>query len=234
MYAVQKDALFVNLFVASEASVRLEGGKVAISQETAHPWEGRVRLRLAPEPPRAFELRVRIPGWARGRPVPSDLYRYEGGADASYELRVNGERVPPQLTNGYAVLRRSWASGDVVTLDLPMPVRRVTADGRVADDRGKVALERGPLVYCAEGIDNEGRVLDLVLPDDAAFEAEPRADLLGGTTVLRTVALDREGKPRRLIAIPYYAWSNRGPGEMAVWLRRKVPSPAAPAERPPR
>jgi len=234
VYAVQKDALFVNLFVASEASVRLEGGKVAISQETAHPWEGRVRLRLAPEPPRAFELRVRIPGWARGRPVPSDLYRYEGGADASYELRVNGERVPPQLTNGYAVLRRSWASGDVVTLDLPMPVRRVTADGRVADDRGKVALERGPLVYCAEGIDNEGRVLDLVLPDDAAFEAEPRADLLGGTTVLRTVALDREGKPRRLIAIPYYAWSNRGPGEMAVWLRRKVPSPAAPAERPPR
>jgi DUF1680 family protein len=107
-----------------------------------------------------------------------------------------------------------------VTLMLPMPVRRVVADARVADARGKIALERGPLVYAAEWVDNDGSVLSLVVPDGAAFEEEHRPDLLGGVTVLRTAATDAAGRPRRLTAIPYYAWSHRGPGEMAVWLER--------------
>jgi DUF1680 family protein len=114
--------------------------------------------------------------------------------------------------------------GDTVVLDLPMPVRRVSADDRLAEDRGKVALERGPLVYCAEGADNGGSVLDLVVPDGAAFEVGKEPALLGGLTVLRADVRSRDGRRRRLTAIPYYAWSHRGPGEMAVWLPRASPS----------
>ena len=220
VYAVRKDVLYVNLFVASEASANVGAGKIALKQDTRYPWDGHVSLRLTPEKARAFEVRIRIPGWARGRPVPSDLYRYVDAAPAAYALRVNGAAVTAGLREGYAVLSRSWQPGDVITLDLPMPVRRVAADERVADDRGRVALERGPLVYCAEGIDNGGSVLDVQVPDDAAFQVEERRDLLGGTTLLRGTVSGASGGSRRLVAVPYYAWSNRGPGEMAVWLAR--------------
>ncbi|HEY8535710.1 MAG TPA: glycoside hydrolase family 127 protein [Vicinamibacterales bacterium] len=221
IYAVGPDGLYVNLFVASDASVSLDGASLRIRQETDYPWDGRISIVLTPEAPRAFTLRVRIPGWARGRPVPSELYRYVDGSGGEPELRVNGTRITPPLVNGYAVISRTWSPGDTVTLDLPMPVRRVVADERVADDRGKVALERGPLVYAAEGVDNDGAVLDLVIPDDAAFETERRPDLLNGVVVLTAPVADRAGRRRTLTAIPYYAWSHRGEGEMAVWLWRK-------------
>jgi hypothetical protein len=220
IYAARPEVLFVNLFVASEASVDLGGTKLALTQKTGYPWDGKVELRLAPERARAFELRVRIPGWARGTPVPSGLYRYADGAEAAFSLRVNRRSVEVPLAQGYAVLKRTWSPGDVVALDLPMPVRRVVADERVAEDRGKVALERGPLVYCVEAVDHGGSALDLVVPDHARFEAEWRPDLLGGVTVLSAEATDRQRRPRRLLAVPYHAWSNRGPGEMAVWLTR--------------
>jgi DUF1680 family protein len=194
--------------------------KVVLTQKTTYPWDGRVELRLAPERASTFEVRVRIPGWARGTPAPGGLYRYTEDGVERFTLRVNGQPVEAPLTGGYAVLKRTWAPGDVVALDLPMPVRRVAADERVVDDRGKIALERGPLVYCVEAVDNGGSALDLVVPDTARFTAEPRPGLLGGVTVLRAEVSDRQGRSRQLLAIPYYAWSNRGPGEMAVWLRR--------------
>ncbi len=219
VYAVGRGALFVNLFVASEATADL-GGTLALTQQTRYPWDGHVALTVKPDRPRAFEVRVRIPGWARGRPVPSDLYRFADEGSDSYRLQVNGRAATSRLEDGYAVLNRTWASGDTITLDLPMPVRRVVADDRVADDRGRVALERGPLVYCAEGIDNDASVLDLAVPDSARFEIEEKASLLGGVTVLRAEATGIDGRQRRLTAIPYYAWSNRGPGPMAVWLWR--------------
>jgi DUF1680 family protein len=220
VYAAKKDVLYVNLFAASEATADLGGGKVALVQETRYPWDGHVSLRVAPEKPAAFEVRVRIPGWARGRPVPSDLYRYLEVTGPAYELRVNGSPVTASLSEGYAVLARSWKPGDVITLDLPMPVRRVLADDRIADDRGRTALERGPLVYAVEGLDNDGSVLDLSVSDQALLKPEERPDLLGGITVLRGAVADSAGKKRPLTAVPYYAWSNRGPGEMAVWLTR--------------
>src|SRR4029453_18007500 len=158
--------------------------------------------------------------WARSRPVPSELYRYAGDATAAYTIRVNGKPTGERLDGGYAVIARTFSKDDVITLELPMPVRRVLADDRVAEDSGKVALERGPLVYCAEGSDNAGSALDLVVPDDARFKVERRPDLLGGVAVLRGTIPNGAGKPRELFAIPYYVWSHRGPGEMAVWLRR--------------
>ena len=192
VYAVGHGALFVNLFVASEATADL-GGTVALTQQTRYPWDGHVVLTVKPDRPRTFEVRVRIPGWARGRPVPSDLYRFADEGSGSYRLQVNGGAATSRLEEGYAVLNRTWASGDTITLDLPMPVRRVVADDRVADDRGKVALERGPLVYCAEGIDNDASVLDLAVPDSARFEIEERPSLLGGVTVLRRRGHEHRG-----------------------------------------
>jgi DUF1680 family protein len=153
--------------------------------------------------------------------VPSELYRYAPPAAPSYAVLVNGEAVATDLARGYVVLRRTWRDGDVVALELPMLARRVLAHEGVAEDRGKVALERGPLVYCAEGIDNDGSALDLIVPDEARIEPELRRDLLGGVTVLGFSGVDRAGRPRRVTAIPYFAWSNRGAGEMAVWLHRR-------------
>ena len=223
VYAVRADALYVNLYVASEARVEVGGTEATVAQKTDYPWDGGVELRIDPGRPRALELRLRLPGWATGRPVPSDLYRYAGGPGPPHTIRVNGKPVAARLDGGYAVLARTFSAGDVVTLDLPMTVRRVLSDERVADNRGKVSLERGPLVYCAEGADHAGSVLDLVVPDDARLTVEHRPDLLSGLTVLRATVRDPAGRPRPLLAIPYYAWSHRGAGEMAVWLRRGTP-----------
>jgi DUF1680 family protein len=117
------------------------------------------------------------------------------------------------MSEGFAVMRRRWQSGDVVELHLPLPVRRVVSHEKVAANAGRVALERGPLVYCVEEVDNGGSVSQLILPDEAQLQAEFQPDLLHGLTVIH----DAE---RSFLAIPYYAWSHRGEGEMAVWLRR--------------
>lgn len=217
VYAASEWCLYVGQFIAGSASADVPGvGRVGIRQQTNYPWDGRVRLTI--EPPSAgstFELRIRIPGWSRGEPVPSDLYRYlDAGANASPTLKVNGESIRIELDNGFAVIRRAWTAGDVVELDLPMPVRRVVSHEKVTENTGKVALERGPLVYCAEQADNLTPVPELAVADDAPITAEHRPDLLGGVTVLRSEAAG-------LTAVPYYAWNHRGPGAMAVWLGRK-------------
>ena len=217
--------MFVNLFAASRAAAVVGGARVAGAADRGLPMERTNRADASrptsPDPSNCVSASRVGPA---NEPVPSGLYRYADAAGAAYELRVNGEPVSPALRRGYAVIARVWTPGDTVTLVLPMPVRRVVADARVADTRDKVALERGPLVYAAEWIDNDGSVLNLVVPDDAAFEEEHRSDLLGGVTVVRAAATDQAGRPRRLTAIPYYAWSHRGPGEMAVWLQRRAVS----------
>ncbi|CAN5902601.1 hypothetical protein BH24DEI2_BH24DEI2_24410 [soil metagenome] len=126
-------------------------------------------------------------------------------------LRVNGDMVELEPDRGFAHIRRTWQAGDTVKLTLPMPVHRVLADGNVEADRGKVAVERGPLVYCAEGVDNGGHALDLALPNDTDLTLHRDDALLGGVTLIRGGGLT---------LIPYYAWSHRGEGEMAVWLQR--------------
>jgi hypothetical protein len=220
VYAVGGDRLYVNLYVSSRGETVVGAVPLVVTQRTGYPWEGDVSIRLEPRTASRFELRLRIPGWARNEPVPSTLYRYADRESARYQVLVNGTEAPAALQDGYAVLARTWAPGDEVTLHLAMPVRRVVADERVADDRGKVALERGPIVYAVEGVDHGGSVLDLVVPDDARLAIERRPDLLGGVTVLTGGVRDTAGRPRRFVAIPYYAWSHRGPGEMAVWLKR--------------
>ena len=234
VYAQQDETVFVNLFVASTAEVEMAGGrKVKLVQETRYPWDGAVRLTLSPDREGPFEVRLRVPGWARGEAVPSDLYRFANGPGERPTLRVNGQPVPITLEKGYARVQRRWKTGDVVELGLPMPVRRVVAHPSVQADQGRVALQRGPLVYAAEWADNPGgRVRNLLLPDAGALQSAFRPDLLGGVQVVTgravSLAYDGEGKVTRreqdFTAIPYYAWSNRGPGEMTVWLPNRETS----------
>jgi len=230
MYATDGEGeLWVNLFVGSDATTPLGGVPVRIRQETRYPWNGDVRLRIDPDSDARFAMHVRIPGWARDSVVPGDLYRYQSASREPVRLRVNGETVPIRLEKGYVRLDRVWRRGDVVELTLPMPARQVLAHPKVEDDAGRVALERGPLVYCAEWPDNDGRALDVVVPEDASFDSEFRDDLLGGVQVVtgrvRAIESPEVSKahrtaPRSLVAIPYYAWANRGMGEMAVWMAR--------------
>ncbi len=231
VYAQRDRDVYVNLFIAGKAELTPDGVKLAVRQETRYPWDGKVTIRVDPARPTAFVLHVRIPGWAQGRPVPSDLYRYADSGAAPFELAVNGQPVKPDIVKGFAVLQRTWKAGDAVELELPMPVRRVLAHEKVEANAGRVALERGPVVYCAEAVDNGGRAFNLVLPDDARLEASPRPDLLGGITVVtgRALALDlgEDGRSvvtreQDFVAVPYYAWAHRGEGEMAVWLPRRV------------
>jgi DUF1680 family protein len=231
VYAHADDGIYVNLFVAGRTRVDLKGRRVELRQATEYPWKGDVTITVAPDAEAEFPLRVRVPGWAREQPVPSQLYQYKDGAGQPYTLSVNGQPAKAELVRGYAVLTRRWKAGDTVQLSLPMPVRRVVSDERVAANKGRVALERGPIVYAVESIDNGGDVFNIVLPDDAALSATPRPDLLGGVTVItgRAIGLFAGDDGRTVVtrekdflAVPYNVWSNRGEDRMAVWLPRKV------------
>jgi uncharacterized protein len=230
VYARSGDRLFVNLFVGGRAKIDLDHNSVSVRQETKYPWDGAVKIAVDPEKTGPFTLSVRIPGFARNEPVPGDLYHYADPAAAKPVLKVNGKPVEIVLEKGFARIERTWAKGDVVELALPMPVRRVLANDKARIDAGLVALERGPIVYCAEWPDNAGQVLNLVVPDAAKLQGAYRPDLLGGMGVVtgNVVALARaadgvslERKGHALVAIPYFAWANRGPGPMNVWLARE-------------
>jgi DUF1680 family protein len=217
IYAHTDDAAYVNLFVGGSGTMRLKNVSLKLTQQTRYPWDGRVKIIVEPEQPGEFALNVRIPGWAQGKPVPGDLYHYESPPPDKPELKVNDKPVAMQLQNGYARIHRAWKNGDVVELQLPMPIQRVLAHEMVKDDAQRVALERGPIIYCFEAVDHGGKVTHLRLAPDTKLRSEFRPNLLGGLAVLTgTTKIDNQ--PTTLTAIPYYSWNHRGPGEMAVWL----------------
>jgi len=241
MYGYQGDKLYVNLYAAGEASIKMDGGReVRLTQETKFPWEGAVKIGVEPSRAGNFTVNVRIPGWARDEAVPSDLYRFSEPLQTPATVKVNGRSVPMKLDKGYVAITRNWRKGDTIEVSLPMPVRRVLAHEKVTADKDRVALQRGPFVYAAEWADNPGgKVRNLMLPANAELRAEWRPDLLNGVTVIksRAVALsyDAKGavqkKEQEFTAIPYYAWANRGRGQMIVWLPT-VESAAKPSAWP--
>ncbi|MCX6568143.1 MAG: glycoside hydrolase family 127 protein, partial [Candidatus Aminicenantes bacterium] len=184
-YAASNDKVYINLFAQGTGKLKAGGTDLEIVQTTEYPWKGDVRIEVKPGKAADFTLCVRIPGWAMNRPVPSDLYTYTEAAVGAPALKLNGEPVELKVEKGYALVSRTWQAGDVVELSLPMPVRRVAANEAVEEDRGRVAVERGPLVYCAEGPDNDGRVSNLVLADGAVLTAEARPDLLNGVVIIK-------------------------------------------------
>ncbi|MBN1873029.1 MAG: glycoside hydrolase family 127 protein [Anaerolineae bacterium] len=219
VYAQRQDEIYVNLFTSNESTFTIAGSNVSITQATRYPWEGTLKLTITPDAPTAFTLKIRIPGWAQGQPVPGNLYRYVNAETPGIMLTLNGTPVPPEVTQGFATLHRVWQAGDVVTLVLPMPARRVISHPQVTENVGKVALERGPLVYCAEWPDNDRSPFNIVLSDDVLLTTDHR--LLGPISDRTTNSITIiQTPPPSTTFIPYYAWSHRGVGEMVVWVKR--------------
>jgi DUF1680 family protein/alpha-L-arabinofuranosidase len=236
-YATGPGALYWNLAVAGTADLAVDGAKVSLAQTGDGPFGGKAALTFSAAPEKPFALMVRIPGWARGEPLPGGLYGYADKTDAAPRLAVNGAAVVARAENGFVRIERAWKAGDVVSLDLPMPVRRVVADPRIAANRGAVALMRGPFVYGFEGIDQPTPDVRAFVLDAAPFSAEERRDLLGGVVVLKGRARKAErgadgavvlGEPFDVAAVPYFAWANRARTPMAVWMAAE-PSAAKPA-----
>jgi hypothetical protein len=226
-YARGDRQIFVNLYVAGEARVKMgDGVTIRLAQQTEYPWDGRVRLTVSPDQTSEFDLCLRIPGWALGQPVPGDLYRLADPKVPAIGLKVNGQETDPSPQNdGYVHLRRCWQVGDVVKLDLLMPVQRIYAHEKVQDDWGKVALMRGPIIYCIEAVDHpDVNIAGLVLMRNADLQAEHHTELLSGVTILQGKALAEGNRTITLTAVPYYAWANRERGWMAVWLNEE-PAP---------
>jgi uncharacterized protein len=240
IYAYSRDSLYINLFVGSDARLKLHGVPVRVRQQTPYPWQGTTRVIINPERDCRFSILVRIPGWARNAVMPGQLYRYSGSVHPGFTLTVNGRAASHLVENGFAKVERLWSQGDVVELNCPMRVQKVLARDQVADDRAMLALERGPLVFCAEGVDNQGHVFNLLVPESTDPEYVFRKDILGGVGTLtgNVQVLNRaadgisiEARERVFTAIPFYAFGNRDPGEMAVWLasdKSKVELPPAP------
>lgn len=218
IYAQTSNKFYINLFVESETNANIAGKTpVFIKQETKYPWNGDVSITVSPEKASRFALNIRIPGWAKGQPVPGDLYAYISGQTCLPEIKVNGSPVAYTTDKGYAVIDRKWKHGDVVFFSLPMQVQRVVSNEKVVENTGKVALERGPVVYCFEDVDNGYELNSLVLYDNIVFEEAFEPDLLGGVVTLTgKCPVDETTKTYK--AIPYFAWNNRGINTMKVWL----------------
>jgi len=221
IYATQKDELFVNLYVSSKAETAVNNTPITIEQQTDYPWQGDVNITITPEKPQQFTLKLRVPGWAQNTPLPGGLYSYTATSEDKPVITVNGKEIEYIVHLGYAAITRKWKAGDTVTVKLPMIIRHVIASEKVKDDRGKAAIEYGPIVYCLEGIDNDNQLDNFILPDNAVLKVEKRNDLLNGVNVITGgVPFRNDHGLLELTAVPYYAWSNRGAGTMKIWLPR--------------
>jgi DUF1680 family protein len=231
MYALKENSLYINLFAKSTSMVTLNNKQVKITQENNYPWDGKLVFKIDPASSTAFNVLIRIPGWTQGQAIPSDLYAFAQPIIKQIPISVNGKAVTYSMKNGYAVLSKTWKKGDVISLELPMDVQKVTSNDKLVNDVGKIALQRGPIMYCAESVDNSGLTSNLVVPGTSTFKAEYKPELLNGVMVLTrdgvAINVDSENnsvssKPQAVTAIPYYAWAHRGKGEMIIWFPQKI------------
>lgn len=228
IYAQKDNHLYVNLFVGDTADVQLAGGKVKLVQQTNYPWEGSDVITVLAAAKAPFALHVRVPGWTSNQPVPGDLYSFAGGVAKPVKISLNGQPVHYTMEKGYAVIERAWKKGDQLEVLFPMEVQRIVTNEKVKADLNRFALSRGPVVYCLEGPDNKDSVVqNIVVDQNSPVQALYKPDLLRGVTVLEmqgsstkrqlnSETLLKSSQP--VVAIPYYAWANRGPGEMEVWI----------------
>jgi DUF1680 family protein len=217
IYNQSPDGLWVNLFMGSQVSTTLAGKKVTLRQAGNYPWDGNIKFTVGVQRTQDFALRIRVPGWANRA-----------------DFLVNGGKVSPRIANGYAEFRRAWSNGDTVEMTLPLDIRRLEANPQVVSDQGKIALQRGPLIYCLEQTDQAAPVDQIALPPGSHFESQFTPNVLGGIVLIKGLGLWRqvEGwkdslycpahpvttKPVSVEAVPYCVWANRGLGKMAVWL----------------
>ena len=231
IYGKSDKDIWVNLYVGSKTIFQLGKNVVPVEMTTNYPWEGNITIALNPPKKTSFSLRLRIPGWVTGKPVPGNLYHYSGNSAEEFTVTVNNKPAHYEMDRGYVVIEGEWKKGDVVQLNLPMEIKRVVARDEVNADSNRVALQRGPLVYCVEGVDNNDKAWNIILPDDAVLRVEPANVLsesilaIKAETPVVTVAADgkslkTEKKP--VTAIPYYTWANRGRSPMQVWLPKSI------------
>ena len=230
IYNTSANAVWVNLFIGSNTNVTIGKNEIGLSMVSGLPWKGEASLQVNPRRKQAFALHVRLPGWLK-EPVPGNLYRYANDKELNATLSVNGSPVDYQVKNGYAVIQRTWKKGDVVSISLPMEVRRVVTIDSVAQNRNRVALQYGPMMYCVEGADNKDNVFGLIVPATTKFETEYRSDLLGGINTIKFTApvvttgsdgLSVTTQQKEIRAIPYFSWNNRGADDMQIWLPSTV------------
>lgn len=231
IYAQNGQNVYVNLFVSGKADLLVNKQRVQLTQQNNYPWDGGLKFTVNPTSAANFNLLLRIPGWARNEAMPTNLYTFATPSTQAVALKVNGKTTPYTVRNGYAVVARKWQKNDVVEMTLPMEVRQVMANPLVKDDLGKVALQRGPIVFCAEWKDNDGKTSNLLVPATTTFTSTYKPTTLGGimelTATVPAVEVDATANSIRTVskpmtAIPYYAWANRGKGEMTVWFPQRV------------
>lgn len=231
IYGYDGNSIWVNLFVGSQTNIPLKDQEVAIRTQTNYPWEGSMDIRVSPRKKTDFAVRVRYPGWVSGEAVPGGLYTYGTQQASAAMVSVNDQPVQYQLDKGYLVIDREWAPDDKLTVSFPMEIRRVYSREEVKANTERVALQRGPLVYCVEGTDNEGRVMNLVLPKTAAVRTIPYrvlteqvVGLQADATVLSVLpgGDNVQAERKKILAVPYYTWNNRGAGQMQVWLPQRI------------
>lgn len=221
VYATKGEDVFVNMYMNSTSNIETSQGSLDIIQETNYPWEGHIKIKFENESEVRSNLLLRIPGWARDKPVPSDLYHYQETLDKPIILIVNGTKIDLRISDGYIRIPGSWKKGDLIDLTLPMQVRKVLSHPEVKENNKRIALENGPIVYCAEGIDNDGHGKDIILSRASKLTSSYHNDLLKGINVLSGQGIIKHENENRQIPvtfIPYYAWSHRGPSAMSVWL----------------
>lgn len=231
VYAVKDNQLYVNLYMSNTLEQKIGGKAVTLSQKTGYPWNGDIDITIdRTAQKKAFAIKLRIPGWVNSTPVPSDLYSYADGVKPGYSVKVNGQPAEGACgEDGYFTVERKWKKGDVVTLHLDMEPRIVKANEKVEADRGRIAVERGPIVYCAEWPDNKFDLKSFIVnqkPEFKVFSSEELYGISKITTSAQSLSFDRSGrlvtKDETLTLIPYYAWCHRGSGNMTVWLPQSV------------
>lgn len=220
VYATNEDSLFINLFISNHANLSIDGINTEVIQQTNYPWDGKITIKVSPEKEQSFIIKLRIPSWAQGTPVPGDLYKYLNNNYETIHVKVNGEKQKIILHQGYLEITKSWQKGDSIEMILPMEVREVVTNEKVEENKNLVSIEYGPLVYCAEEIDNEKSINNVVIPKQAQFTIEKRENLLDGINIINCDIFNKE--QQNLVLVPYYSWSNRGVGKMKVWIPREI------------
>lgn len=220
IYSSKESTCYVNLFIGSKTTVEIKGIMVGLYQKTSYPWEGLVEIEVIPSKTKLFTIAIRIPGWSQNKPVPSDLYSYiEIDDHEEIEAKVNGKPVEVKIDDlNYLNLTRDWERGDKIQINIPMPIRRVISHPKVKGNTGKIALERGPLVYCFESVDNPN-VHQIKICDNTNLKVEFNGNLLNQVQTIKLNSQELGEKDEHTFtAIPYYAWANRGKSEMTVWF----------------
>lgn len=231
IYAKSEDAIWVNLFIGSKTKFQMGTVDVPVEMTTNYPLDGVINLTLNPEQKAKYALKLRLPGWAKGEPVPGGLYRFEGKSKETFTLLLNGKPVSYTEENGYLTINREWDKGDQIQYSLPMEVQKLVSREEVAANMDRIAIQRGPLVYCVEGADNNGKAWNILVPKNTTFNVVEyqvldekvmavQADMMVMTGSEDGMNLVSETK--KVTAIPYYTWANRGQNEMQVWLPTKI------------